>query len=92
MTLSRPQVAPFRLECLIKKHFPTGFGQIQRGPKSILMDPHPLYFYKMTDLKKMIEISFPDDGVSVFCCMYDCACNTVFSFFIFIFYFYLGMG
>jgi len=39
----------------------------------------------MTDLKNIIEISFPDDSVSVFCYMCDCAYNTVFPFLFFIF-------
>jgi len=32
-----------------------------------------LYFYQITDLKKIIEISFPNDGVSIFRYMCDCA-------------------
>jgi len=42
----------------------------------------------MTDLKNIIEVSFPDDGVSTLYYKCDCAyCNTVFSFFYFYFYF-----
>jgi len=48
-----------------------------------------LYFHKMIDFKKIIEVTFPGN-VSVLCHMCDCACNIVFSFFIFIFYFYFS--
>jgi len=46
------------------------------------------FCYKMTDLKNIIEISIPDDGVSVFCYMCDCACNTVFPF-LFLFFIFI---
>jgi len=46
------------------------------------------FYYKITDLKNIIEISLPDDGVSVFCYMCDCACNTVFPF-LFLFFIFI---
>jgi len=56
-----------------------------------LKPAHQIYIpYKMTDFTKIIDVSFPDDGVSVLC---DCACNTVFSFlFLFFIFIIVGMG
>jgi len=47
----------------------------------------------LADLKNIIQVSFPDDDVSVLCYMCDCVySNTVFSFFYSYFYFYFLVG
>jgi len=47
----------------------------------------------MTDIKNILEITYPDDGVNVLCyicvIVYVVYCNTVFSFSPFLFYFFI---